>query len=61
MHAYEVSVWEQEALVRERPEPIREEIRTILAYVPKSYTPPEKDMEESYREATDAHHFGFGV
>ena len=60
LHAYEISIREQEALVRDRPEPIREEIRTILAYVPKPYTPPEIDMEEAYREASSPHHYRYG-
>jgi hypothetical protein len=61
LHKCVISVGEQEAIVRARPEPTQEEIRGILMYIPKLYTPPEIDMEDSYREASDAHHFGFGV
>ena len=55
IHTYAISIQEQEALIRERPEPIRENIRAILAYVPKPYTPPEVDMEDAYREASAPH------
>ena len=61
LHTLTVSLSELEALVQERPEPVREEIRAILSYLPKPYTPPERDMEDSYREAIEPHHFGFGV
>lgn len=55
IHTYAISIPEQEALVRERPEQIREEIRAILAYIPKSYTPPEVDMEDAFKEASAPH------
>ena len=60
LHTHAVSVPEQEALVQERPEPVREEIRAILAYMPKPYQPPEVDLEEAYREASEPRHFRYG-
>ncbi|MDD1672831.1 MAG: hypothetical protein LUP99_00270 [Methanomicrobiales archaeon] len=60
LHTCGISVWEQEALVQERPEPIREEIRAILAYIHKPYMPPEIDMEDAYREASAPHHYRYG-
>jgi hypothetical protein len=61
LHTCSITVQEQEALIQGRPAPIRKNIRIILSYVPKSYTPPEIDLEEAYREASAPHHFGFGV
>lgn len=55
IHDCMITAPEQEALVQQRPVQIREEIRAILRYVPKLYTPPEVDMEDSYREASAPH------
>jgi hypothetical protein len=55
IHSYPITLHDQELLVRQRPESIREIIRVILAYVPKPYTPPEIDMEDAFREASAPH------
>ncbi|MDD1672592.1 MAG: hypothetical protein LUO82_06295 [Methanomicrobiales archaeon] len=51
LHAFSVPISEQEELIRERPEMIRHQIRQILAYTPKPYTPPNTDMEQFFLEA----------
>jgi hypothetical protein len=60
MHAFDAPRGEQEALARQRPEPLRHKIRKILSYVPRPYTPPDTDMEEAYLVACTSH-FRFGV
>lgn len=60
LHAFDTTSEQQELLVRERPVAVRDEIRKILVYVPRPYTPPETDMEEAFREACTPR-FRFGV
>jgi hypothetical protein len=55
VHFLLVPAEEQEMLVRQRTEDVREKIRTILRYNPKPYTPPDVDMEDAYREASAPH------
>jgi hypothetical protein len=42
---------DQKILVRSRPAGVRREIRAILGYTPKPYTPPEADLAAIYEEA----------
>ena len=60
IHAFDAPPGEQEALARQRPETLRHEIRRILSYIPRPYTPPDTDMEEAYLVACTSH-FRFGV
>jgi hypothetical protein len=60
IHAFDAPLSEQERLARQRPEPVRHEIRRILAYLPRPYTAPDTDMEEAYLVACTSH-FRFGV
>ncbi len=60
IHALDAPRHSQEALTMQRPEPLRREIRRILASVPRPYTPPDTDMEEAYIVACTSH-FRFGV
>lgn len=60
IHAFHAPPGEQEGLASQRPEPLRHEIRRILSYVPRPYTPPDTDMEEAYLVACTSH-FRFGV
>lgn len=60
IHALDAPCRSQEELARQRPEPLRREIRRILSSVPRPYTPPDTDMEEAYIVACTSH-FRFGV
>lgn len=60
IHEFSLPVSEQEWLVRMRDGHKKEEICSILGYVPRRYTPPESDIEEAYREACSSR-FRFGV
>ena len=60
IHAFDAPRSSQEELARQRPEPLRREIRRILSSVPRRYTPPDTDMEEAYIVACTSH-FRFGV
>ena len=60
IHALDAPRSSQEELARQRPEPLRREIRRILSSVPRRYTPPDTDMEEAYIVACTSH-FRFGV
>ncbi len=51
IHAYGCSPAEQRRLIRDRPGPVREQIKEILAYNPPPYTPPEVDLERVFYEA----------
>jgi hypothetical protein len=55
IHSYPITIQEQESLIQTRHKPVRENIRAILAYNPKPYSPPEIDMEDVYREASAPH------
>lgn len=61
LHAFSVPISEQEELIRERPELIRHQIREILAYTPKQYTPPDTDLEQFFLEARQTTQLIFGV
>ncbi len=41
----------QEMLVGQREDSARRMIRAILGYIPKSYTPPDSDVEGAYKDA----------
>lgn len=60
VHVFAALLDEQEALARQRPATIREEIQEILARVPRPYTPPGTDIEEAYQDACSCR-FRFGV
>ncbi|MEM2123925.1 MAG: hypothetical protein QXL43_01145 [Methanolinea sp.] len=60
VHEFDVPPRLQRRIVRARDPSAREEIRRILARVPRPYTPPETDIEEAYREACSPR-FRFGV
>ena len=60
IHAFDAPTGEQERLAKQRPEPVRKEIRRILTSVPRPYTAPDTDMEEAYLVACRSH-FRFGV
>jgi hypothetical protein len=42
---------DQKTLVRSRPAGVRKDIRAILGYNPKPYTPPESDLAAIYEQA----------
>jgi hypothetical protein len=48
LHAYEIPIAEQEAMVDERPQGVRCAIREILAHVARPYTPPDTDLEQLF-------------
>ena len=60
IHTFDAPPGQQETLARQRPEPLRKEIRRILSYIPRPYTPPDTNMEEAYLVACSSH-FRFGV
>ena len=60
IHALHAPRSSQEELARQRPEPLRQQIRRILSSVPRPYTPPDTDMEDAYIVACTSH-FRFGV
>lgn len=41
---------EQKEVIRNRPGPVRNQLRQVLGYSPRPYTPPETDIERSYEE-----------
>jgi hypothetical protein len=51
IHESRVSRADQKTLVRSRTAGVRKEIRAILGYHPKPYTPPEADLAAVYEEA----------
>lgn len=61
IHAYHVPFHDQHALIKSRPHPVAEEIRAILSYQPRPYTPPDTDMEKLYDEAKNTTQLIFGV
>lgn len=61
LHAFDVTTADQEKLVEQRCEAIRQEIRKILAYISKSYTPPDTDLEQFFLEAKQVDQLIFGV
>jgi len=60
VHEFLLPLEEQAWIVGMRDAEKRKKIREILSYVPRSYTPPESDIEEAYREACSSR-FRFGV
>jgi hypothetical protein len=50
IHAFRLPRADQKTLVRSRPAGARREIRAILGYTPKPYTPPEVDLAAIYDE-----------
>ena len=60
LHRYGTSFHEQSLLVNQRPAEIRMRMREILAYVPRTYIPPDTDLEEAYKDACSSR-FRFGV
>ncbi|MDH7594205.1 MAG: HNH endonuclease [Methanomicrobiales archaeon] len=61
IHARKISVVEQLKIVNSRSPDIREQIRRILSYHPKAYTPPDIDIEQQYEEAKQVTQLIFGV
>lgn len=51
IHEFRVPRADQKTIVRSRPAGIRREIRAILGYNPKPYTPPDVDLAAVYEEA----------
>jgi len=51
IHEFRVPRADQKTLVRSRPASVRKEIRTILGYNPRPYTPPDVDLAAVYEEA----------
>lgn len=60
MHRFSAPYDEQQILIQRRREDIRQKIRDLLAYVPRSYTPPDADIKEVYRDACSPR-FRFGT
>lgn len=60
LHRFSAPLDEQQILIQMRREDIRQKIRVLLSYVPRSYTPPDSDMEEVYRDACSSR-FRFGT
>lgn len=60
LHRFSAPPDEQQILIQTRRENIRQKIRDLLSYVPRSYTPPDSDMEEVYRDACSSR-FRFGT
>ena len=52
VHEQETGEVEQRALLAFRTPEVTEEIRTILSTRPKSYSPPEVDLEETFSDVT---------
>lgn len=61
LHVFAVPTFDQQALIRERPEMVRQVIREILSYTPKPYTPPDTDMEQFFLDAKQTTQLIFGV
>ena len=51
IHAFHIPRADQKILVRSRPSGVRREIRRVLGYQPKPYTPPDVDLAAVYDEA----------
>ncbi len=51
VHDCSLSVVDQRELLRYRPMAVKQTIRRILRYHPKTYTPPEHDLAEIYAQA----------
>lgn len=51
VHEFRVPRADQKTLVRSRSARVRREIRAILGYNPRPYTPPEADLASVYEEA----------
>jgi hypothetical protein len=51
IHTYRIPRAAQKILVRFRPPGVRREMRRILGYTPKPYTPPDVDLAAVYEEA----------
>lgn len=60
LHRFSAPHGEQQILIQRRREDIRQKICDLLAYVPRSYTPPDTDIEEVYRDACSSR-FRFGT
>lgn len=60
LHRYGVTFDEESLLVSQRSAESRKNIRDILSYTPKPYTPPDTDMVEAYNDACSSR-FRFGV
>jgi len=50
LHEFRLPRVDQKGLVRSRPAGVRKEIRAILGYNPKPYTPPDADLAAVYEE-----------
>jgi hypothetical protein len=51
IHTYRIPRADQKILVRSRQPGVRREMRRILGYKPKPYSPPEVDLAAVYEEA----------
>jgi hypothetical protein len=51
IHAFRIPRADQKILVRSRPSGVRREMRRVLGYKPKPYSPPEVDLAVVYEEA----------
>jgi hypothetical protein len=50
IHEDGVPAREQKEVVVNRPGPVRKQLRKILGYTPRPYTPPETDLERCYED-----------